>query len=265
MKTRIYFILIIFFTSAIFSFSQAQEQLNQVDSKGRKQGHWIKKYDDGSVQYDGFFKDDKPMGLFKRYNPDKSLKAEMWYFENGITHAKLYYDNGKLAGEGKYINMKKDSIWNFYSYYSESLVSKETFANDLKNGESFTYLNNGNVSDKQVWADGKKNGAWLSYYESGKPNVEAGYKDNKLDGLIIMYYPSGAIQTTGFFKNGLKESKWIFYDDTGKKTSELNFKNGLPENQNQVDSSFVKEFEDNLKKAQFIEDPEKTGNSPKTE
>ena len=45
-----------------FVFSQ---EINKVDSKGRKQGVWQKTYPNSrAIEYKGQFKDDKPVGTF---------------------------------------------------------------------------------------------------------------------------------------------------------------------------------------------------------
>ena len=39
---------------------------NLTDAAGKKQGQWVKNYPNGKIMYEGTFKDDKPVGLFKR-------------------------------------------------------------------------------------------------------------------------------------------------------------------------------------------------------
>ena len=45
--------------------AQGDQTINRTDRDGKKQGHWIKKYPNGHVMYDGYFKNDKPIGEFK--------------------------------------------------------------------------------------------------------------------------------------------------------------------------------------------------------
>jgi hypothetical protein len=56
-------LLVIFVSVA----GQSQTSLNVTDKQGKKQGHWIKKNPDKSIIYDGYFKDDHPVGELKRY------------------------------------------------------------------------------------------------------------------------------------------------------------------------------------------------------
>ena len=45
-----------------------------------KQGMWQKKYNNGNVRYEGFFKDNKETGLFRYFYEDGSLKLEKKFF-----------------------------------------------------------------------------------------------------------------------------------------------------------------------------------------
>ena len=70
----------ILYNSLVFSYfsfasSQTETQINKTDQQGRKQGHWIKKYPNDNVMYDGFFKDDHPVGEFRRFFENQSLKS----------------------------------------------------------------------------------------------------------------------------------------------------------------------------------------------
>ena len=54
---------------------QNEPGLNKSDLQGRKQGHWIRKYPDSTIMYEGYFKDDHPAGEFKRYYKDTTVIA----------------------------------------------------------------------------------------------------------------------------------------------------------------------------------------------
>jgi hypothetical protein len=103
--------VIIFLTC--FSLS-AQE--NRTDASGLKQGPWIKKYANGNILYQGAFKDDKPVGEFKRYYEDGTPKAVLSYDESGLkAGAVFFHPDGKRAAEGTYIDKKKEGVWKYYS------------------------------------------------------------------------------------------------------------------------------------------------------
>ncbi len=99
---------------------------NNIDDNGLKQGHWKKYYDDGNPEYEGYFKNDKPVGEFKRFFPGNKIKAIMNYKEDGKTvKATLFYQNAKKAAEGTFIDMKKDGQWKYFSFYGGYISSLE--------------------------------------------------------------------------------------------------------------------------------------------
>ena len=107
-------ILLLGLSSAVFC--QTDKALNQTDPQGRKQGHWIKRAPNKTIIYDGYFKDDKPAGEFKRYYENDTLKSVLNFSNNGKeASAVLYHPNGYLASKGKYVNQMEEGKWKFYS------------------------------------------------------------------------------------------------------------------------------------------------------
>ena len=103
-------------------YARLKHLINQTDSKGRKQGHWIKRYPDQTILYEGYFKDDHPVGEFKRYYEDKTLKSVLQFSNNGKEAiAILYHPNGNIASKGKYVNQKKEGKWQFFSAMTKGL------------------------------------------------------------------------------------------------------------------------------------------------
>src|ERR1041384_1315591 len=83
-----------------------------VDASGKKQGYWKKTDEKGRLIYEGEFKDDKPVGNFKYYYPNDSVKAIMSFRPDGSSFAKMFHPNGKRMAQGKYSGKEiKDSVW----------------------------------------------------------------------------------------------------------------------------------------------------------
>ena len=63
-----FFLLILIAGKSVISGNVFQNDtiFNQTDQNKLKQGFWKKSYPNGKVAYRGFFKDDKPRGVFKR-------------------------------------------------------------------------------------------------------------------------------------------------------------------------------------------------------
>ena len=94
-----------FLLSAItlFSFSQTGDEINQSNPKGLKVGKWIKKYQNGKIQYEGTFNEGIPTGEFRRYSEKGKLEPTLLYTNKGKTAAAhLYRENGKILASGLY-------------------------------------------------------------------------------------------------------------------------------------------------------------------
>src|SRR5690554_5455454 len=101
-KNLISILTLLSIVSSSYSFSQ----LTQVDATGKKQGEWVKYYDEPEfanvVRYKGQFKDDKPFRKFIYYYPSKKIRAISVHDPNGIrSEAYLYHEeNEALTAHG---------------------------------------------------------------------------------------------------------------------------------------------------------------------
>jgi len=115
-------------------------QINQVDEQGRKQGEWVRTYDDSeTIRYKGQFKDGKPVGKFVYYYPNNKIRSIITHDDNSNrSEAYFYHLNEKLIAHGIYHNQKKDSVWTHFlptGHYSYT----ETYKNGKLNGERITF------------------------------------------------------------------------------------------------------------------------------
>jgi antitoxin component YwqK of YwqJK toxin-antitoxin module len=250
MRLSIIFLLFVCCLDNLVCFAQKGDTLfNQTDKQGKKQGYWKVKYEGGGIKYSAFFKDDKPVGLMKRYFEDHTIKAELLFEANGVkARAKLYYQAGPVAAEGNYINSLKDSTWNYYSYYTKTLSNRETYIKDKKNGVSISYYPNGKVADELTWKDGIRNGTWLQYYENGTLKMSSGFLNGKRTGAFVLNYPNGLPEWRGIYKDDKREGTWLHYDPSGKNDSTIEYKNGVAANADELDTKeqeLLKQIEKN--------------------
>ncbi len=209
-------------------FISSAVQAQTTDKQGRKQGYW-KKTDEKTKKllYEGMFKDDKPVGTFKYYYPNDSIKAVMTFRSAGsASYAKLYHPSGKRMAEGPYAGKDiKDSIW---TYYDEEgmLLSRETYVKGLKEGKSYVYTPDGQISEEKTFRSGKEEGAFKQYYEPNKPKTIGTFKAGKLEGRAVYLYPNGVEAAAGYYREGLKNGPWIYRDSNGKVTERELYKNG---------------------------------------
>jgi antitoxin component YwqK of YwqJK toxin-antitoxin module len=251
-------------TACSLSFVYAQsDNINQTDANGMKQGFWRVTYENGKTKYEGSFKDNKPVGLLKRYYDDGTIKAEINFGKTGKkAYAKMYYQNGLIAGEGNFIESMRDSIWKFYSFYDSTIRTIESYKNGIKDGPSSKYYTNGKVAEELTYQENKKSGPWRQYFEDGTLKLKATYINDKREGEYIMNYPSGKPETKGVFTNNLMEGSWIYLDEEGKTTMTIQYINGIPQNTKEMDKKneeFFKKIEENKGK---IPEPDETNAVP---
>jgi len=228
-----YIVLII--SVSISLGSELFAQPNQVDSKGRKQGEWIKLYDNSNVvRYKGQFKNDKPVGKFVYYYPSNTVKTIMIHDEgSNRTEAFYYHENNELIAHGIYRDQKKDSIWTHFlptGHYSYS----ETYKNGELNGERITYYGP-EVTDtktkivlrKANYSNGRLNGEFIEYFADGIVKAKGQYVDGVFDGTIVKNHPNGRPMITERWKGRRKHGWWTTYDEGGTEVGRMYYKNGV--------------------------------------
>ena len=220
MKYRFFLIFIAFiFVNVGFG------QINQTDSKGNKQGEWIKHYDNSKViRYKGQFINDKPVCKFVYYYPNQMIKAIIIHDDSSNrSEAYMYYDNKKLMAFGIYINEEKDSVWTHYDSY-EVLNYKETFKNGKLHGKKTLYYPPSDAGSKEKpailkeinYENGELNGVTTEYFPDGKAKRIFNYKDGFREGKVEHFHPGGRLHIVERWKDRKKHGWWITYDESGK-------------------------------------------------
>lgn len=204
----------------IFLFGQvpAGDYPNAVDAKGLKQGSWKKLDANGTCIYVGQFKDDKPYGLFTYFDTEGRKMTEMNFRTPSIAYAKMYFINGFIQAEGKYVNQQKDSLWRFYTDYKNGeLLSQETYVNGKKEGKAVVY-HPGTTSPASItyFKNGIEEGAYVEYYLDSTKKEEATYVHGQLEGKAVWYCPDGKINILGNYQHSLKHGTWMYYTCEGK-------------------------------------------------
>jgi len=252
-------------TISIFAFSgiaycQTETGLNQTDQQGRKQGHWITNYPNGNIRYEGVFRNNHPVGEFKRYYDDKSLNSILIYSTDGRTvNATIYYPNGYICAQGKYIDQLKEGKWKFYSSAIEGyLLNEEIYSKNLRNGLSLKFFTDSTIAEKANYVNDKREGEWLQYYASGKIFLKSNYSGGLLNGKFEVWFENGKHEISGCYKNNFREGKWLIYNEDGSLKYEVNYTNGMTKDR-QMDIDASKIIDDLEKNKGKIPDPEKTG------
>jgi antitoxin component YwqK of YwqJK toxin-antitoxin module len=256
MNIRLALLIYIF----VVSGTMASAQLNMTDATGKRQGPWVKKYPNGNILYQGTFKDDKPVGEFKRFYDDGKVKDVLTYDIAGNTAtAVFYHPNGKKAAEGTYVSQKKEGTWKYYSALTDGyIISEENYVADKHEGISKKYYNSGTIAEIIQYHDGLKDGDWIQYYVDGKTCLKATYLKGMLEGTFLLYFPEGNLQFEGAYLADKRNGSWKAYNEDGSLKSEIEYIAGKT-----ADPSFAEQetkYLDDLEKNKGkILDPEMTG------
>lgn len=225
----------------LFIFQSFSCFTQTTDASGKKQGYWKKKDEKtNKLVYEGLFKDNKPVGKFKYYHPNDSVRAIMNFQQEGkVAYAKLFHMGGKRMAEGKYIQEIRDSVW---IYYDEAgvLISRENFKMGKKDGTSYVYFPDGTVSEERVYKDDIQDGPFKQYFDGKKIKGFGNYSNGQLEGKVGYYYPNGVEVATGYYKNGHKNGVWIYREQDGKIKEKELYKNGKLASKKETDEFFAK-------------------------
>ncbi len=216
MMTRITNLIIVFM---LFGQASGQELLsthhNEVDDQGRQQGEWIVYDQKGNIKYEGRFKDGKPTGEFRYYYPEGNIRAVTRNYEQGkIVYAETFYLNGLVMARGKYIDQKKDSVWQFFSGDDGGyLSSEEIYEKTKREGVWKTYFPSGVIAEEVTYKDDLKNGPWVQYFTDGMVGAEGTFVEHELQGLFRVYYTTGKVNISGNYKDSMKDGIWMYFTE----------------------------------------------------
>jgi antitoxin component YwqK of YwqJK toxin-antitoxin module len=219
----------------IFTIGSAIAQVNQVDSKGLKQGMWYKDFPGTKIHmYEGVFKDDKPVGVFKYRYESGSIKAIVDNKPNSkLSMVKMYFENEALMSEGCYWDQKKDSIWINYNERGE-LVSAESYVDDKLNGKKIIYYLNDQLEAGKMnmlsvtnYVNDLKDGAYKEFHPTGKVKMTGNYAGGERIGEWVEYYNTGQVMTRVRYNRDVLHGWAYYYDKNGTQLSKTMWRDGF--------------------------------------
>ena len=98
--------------TAYFSKDKEVKLLSEMYSKGKLNGPQKTYYENGKLKSIVYYKNDRIDGIVEYDKSGKLLHKSI--FENGTGDWKLYWSNGKVSEEGKYVSGRKDGVWKKY-------------------------------------------------------------------------------------------------------------------------------------------------------
>lgn len=205
----------------------AQDTLNKIDPQGKKIGYW-KKYEKNKLVYEGRFNKDIPIGEFKYYHEDGSLKS-VSNFLNG-THkvqSVLFHKNGQKSAEGLFVDQQRHGDWKYYSY-AGTLIKEESYNNGVKQGVWKTYsTQTGTLLVEEIFDNGLLNGVRKEYFTGGDIRNIIPYISGKRNGFAENYRTGNVIESRGTFHNDALVGTWEFFDFNGKLRKNVDYEKGI--------------------------------------
>ena len=98
--------------TAYFSKDKEVKLLSEMYSKGKLNGPQKTYYENGKLKSIVYYKNDRIDGIVEYDKSGKLLHESI--FENGTGDWKLYWSNGKVSEEGRYVSWKRDGVWKKY-------------------------------------------------------------------------------------------------------------------------------------------------------
>jgi antitoxin component YwqK of YwqJK toxin-antitoxin module len=251
------FIVILLFLLPFISFSQ----INQTDANGLRQGRWQKMQPNGKPMYDGWFKDGKPVGEWKRFHENGRIKANISYkIGSDSAFTVLFDDTGKKLAEGIFLSEQKTGLWKYFS--ENKVIADEILDKGIKNGKSRKYYTSGELWEETDWVNGKQEGSYQVFFKNGKPFFQCKMSNNQRNGLCLSSFEDGRVELEAAYKNGLRHGEWKYFDKEGNHRYSLFYNEGEILNPKVRDSIANQQVLDMEKGKESVIDPEKYINDP---
>ncbi len=235
-------------------------KINVIDDNGLKQGKWMKVHKSGKLAYEIHFKDNKPIGEYKRYHINGMLNVLMNYEENSDYTKAIIYDNkGIKIAVGFYDKKQKDSTWTYFE--NKKIIKTEIYKKGVLHGYQKAYFTAGNIYDEKFFVMGVENGTWKKFYKNGQLMMKATILQGKAEGTMIRYYKSGKFEVIGLYKNGLPEGDWKFYSEQGD-IEIIKYIEGKPENFDKMEKSESDNYKKTLEMSKRLLDPNDFRDNP---
>lgn len=234
MCRKLYILLL--FLSPVYLLAQTPKNVNP-------NGYNIFYHDNGKKASEGNMVDGKPDGYWKTYNEEGIIKSEGNRKNLQLDSVWKFYDaKGNLAFAFTYKEGKKNGPKYTYDTKDNVLQLKESYVNDIKEGNTISYYKTGKTKEVIPFVGGKENGngyelspdsvlitlttykmgfiqrterinrkdnkglkqgMWKEFYPSGTIKSEVTYRDDKMDGYLKEYSANGSLLNTTKYINGI--------------------------------------------------------------
>lgn len=227
-----YIVLMLLFSVAIFG-----QDLNKLDSDGKKDGLWKGVYTESKrPKYEGTFLHGKETGTFKFFDDTKvgSVIATREFSSVDGSAYTVFYDQAQnKVSEGKVLNKQFEGVWKYYHQASPVVMTTENYKNGKLEGVRSVFYLSGKIAEETTYKNGIKEGLYKKYSENDIVLEEVSYHADQYNGKATYKEADGKIVSQGKYANGKKVGIWQFYED-GKLSKEVNM--SLPQSTKAVQS-----------------------------
>lgn len=223
-----------------------REFINRTDNFGYKQGNWKFFWDNGNLQMEGTYQNDKKNGFFKYYDEEGNfLNVEKYENDKLIEDAPeikvldkktAYHSNGQPSITATYYKGVPEGIRREFDSTGK-VVKGYIFENGIMRYEGVTDLN------------GKREGPWKEYYLTGELKAEGRYRNSLPVGDWKFYFMDKSIEIIGSYNNrGQKIGEWQWFYPNGNLLIVENYDNG------ELDGEYIEYDEEGniLTKGQYV-------------
>ncbi|WP_159022973.1 toxin-antitoxin system YwqK family antitoxin [Formosa sp. L2A11] len=195
------------------------QNINQLDTNGKRDGVWKKNFEDTKIlRYEGKFSHGKEVGTFKFYKNigGKAVLTATKAFNssNNIAEVQFLSSTKKVISKGKMNGKLYVGEWTYFHKNSDKIMTTETYdTNGKLQGERLVFYKNGKIAERAFYKDGLLEGKSTWYSEKEIPLKEFSYVNDKLQGMSKYYDLDGNLVAEGAFKKDKKDGIWNFYKD----------------------------------------------------
>ena len=213
----------------LISISVFAQDINKLDSNGKKQGIWKGVYEESKrPRYEGTFDHGKEKGIFKFFDDTKAgtvIATREFNSKDGSCYTIFYNQNNNKVSEGKVANKQFDGEWKYYHENLPTVMTSENYTKGKLNGLRKVFYKSGEIAEETNYKDGLKNGVYKSYAENGFLLEESNFKNDQYDGLAIYRNPTNEITSQGQYKDGKKVGIWKMLVKGKMKEVNMNYQN----------------------------------------
>ena len=236
--------------------------INYIDINKKKQGKWIKKYNNGNVRYEGFFTNDLPSGTFKYYYESGKKKSVLVYNDDRSASVEMFWESGATSATGGYDEeTRRHGEWRMYTESGKLMEIINYVHGKAEGNVKIYYPNTTKLVLDCMYGNGTRNGYYKYYFENGNMHEDGFYKDGARHGHWKIYAPDGTLEEEGEYVNGEKEGEWMDYRDN-KSGETVVYKHGHSDKEKEQmeewrrKAEWAKEHQDQFMRPEdYLDDP----------